>query len=1186
MDTCTMADTQSAVAKFLRSSEAEIAGEEQSLLIQRVASGILDKDDSVSGGAAGEQENQRDEGGDGNEEEKISIHSFIAQLNPELTSEEDGVRYRATLLVCEILQAKPNLAVTPAALHLIILCFCQKLSDSACIVPALDALRTLVIHHGHKLGSKYRDASDILERLLKDIQVQAMIQVIRQKALDLACILLEYMSKSSMLDKSFTSSAEILEDLIALGDGEKDPRCLLLFLRVHKYISYFNECIRGNEALQKKVFYSFACYFPITFEPAADDPYGMTKESLTGALEEVFVGTPALLELVLSFLNEQISTSSSEAAQSQGISVLVQLSKMYEPATIFRDSESTITDVESDMVIIGRVAEQIHSIAMASEDIGGSALMELVTAVQEICERIEAQVYSARSKSNSMSTDSSDASLEQVLRCWGAFAGTLLDKSMVGLLENGGTLRGRIAGRIITAIARSGYLGLENVLFKVLPQAMQKIRTTNEAALDALPASQYTEMEGLLRCSVEVSTAIEEVLEKSDGVKLISCALNVSDDMQGFNAILHVEELGDALRTTIKESADSATAGEKLRGEVSLAVAQLLSFLLRMLPHEPPNALIESVGKCLSIVVESALSTGGQDSFFSRICLLLLKRLSSVGKGKYSTVIHDIKKRAMDYVGQGSGNRGSASEILSTIGSVTTDWEILRDCVKSLSSIVGGQADDACNIGITPLQNLVSSCVLGASKAVKVILQADGELEAMVDSALSASDTATLSASSRLIRTIIGGCAVEEKRMWVKKVLDKTEARLGLRGGAQGTAANPESLDDLIDSLTKEGSISHVKESLTAMTPRLKRNTATILEENVMVESCAHTDMSQWATRLSLVMIKEALLGEDVEANQPLSRCFAALIHNLAPGKTLDMILGLVLSLSNRKLAAYRNPKLVMELFVWSYRAVASRPVIRPSTQSIFPLLEKQLDMSVTSMNWEQMYTESLYLFLPGGKHEGSVGALISRVQVITDSTITIPTAEKRSMLWRQRVWGKIYGKLHTSALGNAGSSQSTRCQALLLCGLAAGLPPAMLSGNSKEMTSLVQEAILYCSSEDNNPGSLNYHLGGDRVGMVLCLQNALMTMEKILQLDVLYAHSFVQFMVPLLIKICNTSKISRIRGLALNCLLSICLTIKGSAYEMLRKQVTKGLKETLNDRKRSIRKLATDVIDSLNEVQ
>ena len=54
-------------------------------------------------------------------------------------------------------------------------------------------------------------------------------------------------------------------------------------------------------------------------------------------------------------------------------------------------------------------------------------------------------------------------------------------------------------------------------------------------------------------------------------------------------------------------------------------------------------------------------------------------------------------------------------------------------------------------------------------------------------------------------------------------------------------------------------------------------------------------------------------------------------------------------------------------------------------------------------------------------------------------------------------------------------------------CGWSA---PAMLSDNSKEMTSLVQEAILYCSSEDNNPGSLNYHLGGDEWAL-LCLQNA-----------------------------------------------------------------------------------------------
>ena len=180
----------------------------------------------------------------------------------------------------------------------------------------LDALNTLIVHHGYA-WPKYNDAYDILERLLKDVQVQAMIQVIRQKALDLSCVLLGHMSKTPTWSERIVGNVEILEDMIALGDGEKDPRCLLLFLRIHKYVSYFNECIKANEALQKKIFYSFACYFPITFEPAPDDPYGMTKESLMSALEDVFVGTPALLGLVVSFLMEQINASSSKAAQSK-----------------------------------------------------------------------------------------------------------------------------------------------------------------------------------------------------------------------------------------------------------------------------------------------------------------------------------------------------------------------------------------------------------------------------------------------------------------------------------------------------------------------------------------------------------------------------------------------------------------------------------------------------------------------------------------------------------------------------------------------------------------------------------------------------------------------------------------------------------------------------------------------------
>ena len=52
-------------------------------------------------------------------------------------------------------------------------------------------------------------------------------------------------------------------------------------------------------------------------------------------------------------------------------------------------------------------------------------------------------------------------------------------------------------------------------------------------------------------------------------------------------------------------------------------------------------------------------------------------------------------------------------------------------------------------------------------------------------------------------------------------------------------------------------------------------------------------------------------------------------------------------------------------------------------------------------------------------------------------------------------------------------------------------------------------------------------------------------------------------------------------RVLALNAPASICMTTRDNANALLRKEVIKGLKPILDDRKRSIRKLATDIIDA-----
>lgn len=65
-------------------------------------------------------------------------------------------------------------------------------------------------------------------------------------------------------------------------EGEKDPRCLILCLRV---LGRAQQLLpQASDALAEACFDVTACYFPITFTPPPNDPYGITPEVLSQAL--------------------------------------------------------------------------------------------------------------------------------------------------------------------------------------------------------------------------------------------------------------------------------------------------------------------------------------------------------------------------------------------------------------------------------------------------------------------------------------------------------------------------------------------------------------------------------------------------------------------------------------------------------------------------------------------------------------------------------------------------------------------------------------------------------------------------------------------------------------------------------------------------------------------------------------
>ena len=79
-----------------------------------------------------------------------------------------------------------------------------------------------------------------------------------------------------------------------------------------------------SDEIIEKLFDSVACYFPITFSPPEDDPFGVTTESLIQALENIFCAHSELHKHVLPFLVDHL-TDETTLGRVQATSLLARL---------------------------------------------------------------------------------------------------------------------------------------------------------------------------------------------------------------------------------------------------------------------------------------------------------------------------------------------------------------------------------------------------------------------------------------------------------------------------------------------------------------------------------------------------------------------------------------------------------------------------------------------------------------------------------------------------------------------------------------------------------------------------------------------------------------------------------------------------------------------------------------------
>ena len=103
---------------------------------------------------------------------------------------------------------------------------------------------------------------------------------------------------------------DFLQGYVKMVQGEKDPRNLMVLFGVDKVL--LTEWVMDREMTERFFDITF-CYFPITFRPPPDDPYGITSDDLKVALRAAICASPALAPHGYPLLLEKLSAAGGAA---------------------------------------------------------------------------------------------------------------------------------------------------------------------------------------------------------------------------------------------------------------------------------------------------------------------------------------------------------------------------------------------------------------------------------------------------------------------------------------------------------------------------------------------------------------------------------------------------------------------------------------------------------------------------------------------------------------------------------------------------------------------------------------------------------------------------------------------------------------------------------------------------------
>jgi hypothetical protein len=355
--------------------------------------------------------------------------------------------------------------MSPAVLHLFTAFFLHRLGDYPSLLPSLHALTALVVRFSGSFDARHSDVEDIVVSVHKELHIPSLAQSIRQRYYSFALLLLNTPAVLKLvLSLDDDVQRDFVGNLVGAGDGEKDPRCLLLYLELLEAV-----CCRGFApgALSSHVnsiFDNTTAYFPITFNPPADDPYGITHDKLVQRLLGVLQCRP-LLALAAPYAVEQLA-SDVDFAKVQASNLVLRLSKAYGVTGLASagGGRAILRDVASGLhlVVCGSDALPTESEASGSSSSIHNAAGAAFSAIKGLSAGIEKE---ARTKAPTFAQNYAD------------FTQALLDKisSALQASQSLQSMNGQKNAAIAVQLCHSGYITRSAVLTSLVPLIMPKL---------------------------------------------------------------------------------------------------------------------------------------------------------------------------------------------------------------------------------------------------------------------------------------------------------------------------------------------------------------------------------------------------------------------------------------------------------------------------------------------------------------------------------------------------------------------------------------------------------------------------------------------------------------------------------------------------------------------------------------